>query len=104
IRDVSRPGKGRQSDNVTDRFRKAGLYLERPFEHPIDLGPRADQLTGSTLDVSGFSAFSRWDRDLEGRLRDGTYRGAYHGRSIRPWPVWNPADHPRRGRSPISSS
>src|SRR5262249_23147594 len=104
MRGISRRDKGQQPDNVTDRFEKADVYLVRPFEHPVDLGPRADQLTGSALDVSGFFTFSRWDRDLEGRLRDGTYRGAYHGLSIRPWPIWNRADFPRMGRFPNPSN
>jgi hypothetical protein len=92
-------------DNVTDRYDLAGSYLTRPFAEPADLGPLPGRLIGPALDLSALSAFSGWNDDVEGRRRDGTYRGAYHGSAVRPWPVWSPmANRPSPGASRAAGS
>jgi hypothetical protein len=79
-----------QRDGITDRYDRAVDYLVEPFGERPNLGPRPGQLIGPRLDVSELSVFSACNEDVEGRPRDGTHRGAYHGPASRPWPVWGP--------------
>jgi hypothetical protein len=87
IRSGRHRSTARLRDNVTDRYQRAATYLARPFADPAVLGPRPGQLIGPALDLSDLSVFSGWNADIEGRHRDGTYRGAYHGAAVYPWPM-----------------
>jgi len=87
-------------DNVVDHYDRAADYLAQPFGEPVSLGPRGDRLRGPAIELPEVSGLSGWNEDVEGRRRDGTSRGAYHGPAERPWPVWGPATPPRASGGP----
>lgn len=72
--------------NVTDNYANAAAYLNNPTGAPgaLDLYPRPGQLRGNTLDTTGLAAFTEFDRDFNGALRNWSWRGAYSGEGANP--------------------
>ncbi|MBX3131301.1 MAG: hypothetical protein KF718_31565 [Polyangiaceae bacterium] len=80
-----------QTDNVTDSVANAGNYVGAPSTvlGQMDFFPKAGGgLKGSAIDLSPVSSGSDHDRDFNGTLKDGTFRGAYHGEGQNPG--WSP--------------
>ena len=77
---------GTQSDNVTGSYAAAATYLNNPAAAlgALDLFPKAGQLSGALFDRSAIQLFSDWNRDFNGAINDGTYRGAYAGSGTNP--------------------
>lgn len=78
---------GSQLQNVTDIFINASNYLKT-----VSGGLASFDFTplGSTLDIAGidlslYAGYSRFDRDFDGKPRDGTYAGAYYSTSNSIW-------------------
>jgi len=79
-----------QNDNITDAYANAENFLSNPFGSPtntqnyIDLFPLVGKLSGQAIDSSFFQIFADWDRDFNGNIQDGTFRGAYAGEGQNP--------------------
>jgi hypothetical protein len=88
-----------RKDNITDTYQNAENYLTNPTA-PLgnfDLFPKPGKLTGSLIDASSFqSLFTDWNRDFNGILHNGTFRGAYAGEGR------NPGWQPKLERKPPS--
>ena len=67
--------------NILGTYRSATASLGEPRKElgELDLYPKSSKLFGPSLDMTPFSMFVGWDRDFDGRLRSGSYRGAYEG-------------------------
>jgi hypothetical protein len=89
------------ADNIVDSWANAGAYLVNPTGAPgsavapLDLFPLAGALTGNPLNTTPFYPFTDWNRDFNGALHDGTFRGAYAGEGV------NPGWLPRLERKPL---
>jgi hypothetical protein len=72
--------------NVTDSYANAAAYLNNPTGAPgaLDLYPKVGQLRGTALDTTGLAAFTEFDRDFNGAVRNWTLRGAYSGEGTNP--------------------
>lgn len=70
---------GGASANVTGRPADAARHLVNPLTSAgeRDFRPKPGALRGGVVDVQGFAGLSDRDRDLDGRMRDWTMRGAY---------------------------
>ncbi|MCF6323919.1 MAG: DUF5011 domain-containing protein [Gammaproteobacteria bacterium] len=72
-----------QQDNVTAAYASASDYLLNPDgdidSGALDLFPQAGVLLGEAIDMTAFQSFSDWERDFNGDLRTGGFRGAYVG-------------------------
>ena len=57
---------GTQTQNLTDDCAAAAGYLRRPVPDltALDLSPRENRFFGEAIDLSLFSAFPDYDRDL----------------------------------------
>ncbi len=73
-------------NNVTVPYAAAGDFLNRMSGAlgRRDWFPRSGMLTGAAIDLRPFQAFTDYDRDFDGALRDGTHRGAYAGSGVNP--------------------
>lgn len=73
-------------DNLTDTRANAPALLNNPLASlgALDLHPRSAAMRPSAVDLTGLSALPDWNRDFNGRLRDGWTRGAYEGVGINP--------------------
>ncbi len=83
-----------QNDNITDTFENASNYLSDPTGIPsgspgsLDLYPLVDRLTGPRPENASYRTFVHWDRDFNGDVHDGTFRGAYAGEGQNSgWPL-----------------
>jgi uncharacterized repeat protein (TIGR01451 family) len=91
-----------QASNVTGTQAAAATFLTNPTGSPtgspsqLDLYPRPGMLTGPGIDPSSFNTYLDWDRDFNGVLHDGTFRGAYAGSGT------NPGWLPRLERKPLT--
>jgi hypothetical protein len=78
------------TNNVTDSFNNAALYLINPTGEPgnsvnqLDLYPLTNTLTGSLLNTTPFQTFSDWSLDFNRQAHDGSFRGAYTGEGANP--------------------
>ncbi|HDK02628.1 MAG TPA: hypothetical protein ENG84_02085 [Gammaproteobacteria bacterium] len=73
-------------DNVAVPYAAAGDFLNR-ISGALggrDWFPRPGMLTGVAVDLRPFQAFTDYNRDFDGTLRDGTHRGAYAGSGVNP--------------------
>jgi hypothetical protein len=70
---------GNASANVTGRPADAARYLANPLPSAgeRDFRPMPGALQGRVVDVQAFAGLSDRDRDLDGRVRDWSIRGAY---------------------------
>ncbi len=71
-----------QRDNIFDSYLNAVNYVNYPFGQPgtdLDLYPKQGMLKGTLIDQSSFSTFTDWNKDFNGILHDGTFRGSYSG-------------------------
>lgn len=84
-----------QQGNVTEGYAQAAGYLNNPLEMlgRFDAFPKQGTLVGPTTSSTGLSAYSDWDRDFNGLVRDWTLRGAYSGQGANPG--WKPELAPR---------
>ena len=75
-----------QQQNVADTYTSAVNYLNNPSGplEKLDLYPRSGALKGTAIDTRGFSMFSDWNRDFNGRTQDESWRGAYSGEGSNP--------------------
>jgi len=75
-----------QQQNVADTYTSAVNYLNNPSGplEKLDLYPRSGVLKGTAIDTHGFSTFSDWNRDFNGRTQDESWRGAYSGEGSNP--------------------
>lgn len=75
-----------QSANITGTYAAAPLYLNDPHAPigQLDLYPLPGTLTGTAIGTTTFTAYTDWDHDFNGTLRDETYRGAYSGAGMNP--------------------
>jgi hypothetical protein len=82
---------GRRTENLAADCAAAPDYLQRPFDAlgGLSLFPRPGGLEGKRLDLKRFSEFPDFDRDFDGRKRDGRFRGAYSAAGSNPG--WHPA-------------
>ena len=83
-----------QNDNITDTFENASNYLGNPTGIPsgspgsLDLYPLVGRLTGRRPENASYRTFVHWDRDFNGDVHDGTFRGAYAGEGQNSgWPL-----------------
>jgi hypothetical protein len=92
------------ASNVTGTQAAAATFLASPAGNPaatpstLDLYPRAGMLTGPALDRTSFNTFTEWDRDFNGLLQNGLFRGAYGGEGT------NPGWRPKLERKPIGGT
>jgi uncharacterized repeat protein (TIGR01451 family) len=93
-----------QASNVTGAYAAASSVLANPTGSPtgtpsqLDLYPLPGSLTGPALDTSSFNTYLDWNRDFNGALHNGTFRGAYAGSGT------NPGWRPRLERKPIGAA
>jgi hypothetical protein len=91
-----------QADNIVDAFTAAADYLNNPGGDPVDgtldLFPKTGQLSGAQIDASSFNTFLDWNKDFNGMVRRGNYRGAYSGEGQ------NPGWLPRLAFKPVTGS
>jgi len=82
-------------DNITDSFAAASKYLNKPLAKidQLDLYPKRGKLTGPPLNMTNLKGYLDWNRDFNGRIRSGTYRGAYAGGGMNPG--WRPVLEPK---------
>ena len=75
-----------ESNNVTGAMSNAGTFVvnANPTLGQLDLYPLAGALEGGVLDWSDFSAHIDVDRDFNGVVRSGRFRGAYAGSGTNP--------------------
>ncbi len=71
----------RSRDNFLGTYRSALSLLRGPQNDlgKLDLFPKSANLKGLPIDMSPFMHFDNWNRDFDGVLRSGIYRGAYEG-------------------------
>ena len=93
-----------QASNVTGAYAAASGALANPTGSPtgtpsqLDLYPLPGVLTGPPLDTSPFNTYLDWNRDFNGALHNGTFRGAYAGSGT------NPGWRPRLERKPLGAA
>lgn len=80
-----------QQANITGSYASATTYLNAPTAAigSLDLFPKAGQLSGPAVDITQFISFIEGDREFNGDVRTGIYRGAYDGEGSNPG--WRPA-------------
>lgn len=93
---------GQASGNTTGSYASASNQLGQPFANPgagLDLYPLQGKLKGPSVDTSSYAGqYSNWDRDFNGALHDGTFKGAYAGQGA------NPGWQPGIARQPASGA
>jgi hypothetical protein len=75
------------SDNLVARPADAGNYVRAPVSQlgALDFYPLSGRVTGPPLDLSPFAGELDFDRDFNGRSKDGhSFRGAYAGDGSNP--------------------
>ncbi len=89
-----------KSDNITDSYQNASLYLNNPFGNLGQKGlfPKVGKLKGGPINTSPFNSFRDWNRDFNFNLHDGIFRGAYAGEGQ------NPGWLPKLERKPAITS
>lgn len=94
---------GMQSGNETGDLAAAAAALTNPSPMlgVLDLYPRPGMLQGAALDLSAFAAHADVDRDFNGRMRTGTWRGAYAGDGTNPGWMLAAAAKPDLGGGPM---
>lgn len=77
---------GGASGNITDAYAAAHLYTSDPYAPvgELDLYPLAGALRDTALSTTPFSAYTDWNLDFNGRVRDPAIRGAYGGEGANP--------------------
>lgn len=86
---------GQASDNVTDAYGRAWLYLQNPdgvvsgSSNRLDLGPKPAMLYGPAATTAGISGYEGWNLDFADVGTDFTMRGAYATEG--PTTSWLPA-------------
>jgi hypothetical protein len=75
-----------QADNLTDLSANAGSYVTAPslVLGEMDFYPLDGQCQGAAIDLAQFSAQADYNLDFNAAVKDGTYRGAYHGSGENP--------------------
>lgn len=88
-----------QFANIVGNYDEAAQHLVEPRGLPgkLDVTPRPGRARGPMVDVGEWRAYSDWDRDFEGRVRDWTLRGATSRE--RGTPAWLP----RLERKPLAA-
>ena len=80
-------GGGTHRDNFTAPYGSAGQHLSNPggaLGSSLDLYPSAGALESSVMDRSAFAQHRDADRDFNGTLKNGRFRGAYSGSGANP--------------------
>lgn len=74
------------TDNITGTRADAVDHLVAPLAAigSLSLFPKPGSLSGSTIDLGAFGAFTEFDRDFDGQVRSGSRRGAYEGEGSNP--------------------
>jgi hypothetical protein len=72
--------------NATDTQAASPGYLVDPLAQigTLNLYPKAGPLRGTAVDLAGLEVFPDWNRDFNGMLRDGVFRGAYASEGANP--------------------
>ena len=75
-----------QSDNVTNGYGSAHLYVNDPYGAigQLDLYPLVGALTGTAINTGNFTSYTDWSLDFNGTSRNETFRGAYSGAGTNP--------------------
>ena len=76
-----------ETQNVVDTVAAAANYVANPSTvlGQMDFYPLAGQLTGTALDLSGFTNDTEYDKDFNGTSKGAKqYRGAYAGSGVNP--------------------
>ena len=80
---------GDQFQNITGLFSGAALSFKSPQVpiNNIDLTPLNGALVISNLELNDFSKYSNFDIDFEGKIRNGSFAGAYYSSDSAQWPL-----------------